>query len=37
MISEYQRNYIAFLDILGFKEMLKSRTCAQIVQIFRGN
>jgi hypothetical protein len=34
MISEYQRNYIAFLDILGFKEMLKSRTCTQIVQIF---
>lgn len=34
MPNEYVNSYIAFLDILGFKELVRSHTCPEIVKIF---
>lgn len=33
-MKEYSRYYIAFLDLLGFKEIVKAKTCSEIVDIF---
>lgn len=32
-MHEYKKHYIAFLDILGFKEMIKDKTCEDIHKI----
>jgi len=34
-IYEYTDSYIAFLDILGFKELIGKNTCSEIMEIFR--
>ena len=34
MLNEYMNCYIAFLDILGFKGLVQSRSCEEIVRIF---
>ncbi len=34
MNKEYENCYIAFLDLLGFKELVKTQTCEQILKIF---
>lgn len=34
MNNEYINCYIAFLDILGFKELVRSHTCAEILKVF---
>ena len=31
----YKDHYVAFMDLLGFKEMIKDRSCDDIVSIFR--
>ena len=33
-MAEYTQYYLAFLDLLGFKEIIKNRTCSEIVDIF---
>lgn len=33
-MAEYTQYYLAFLDLLGFKEIVKNRTCSEIVDIF---
>lgn len=33
-MTEYTQYYLAFLDLLGFKEIIKNRTCSEIVEIF---
>lgn len=33
-VKKYQEYYVAFLDILGFKALLKDRTCEEIYSIF---
>lgn len=33
-MNEYSRCYFAFLDLLGFKEIVKNKSCSQIVDIF---
>lgn len=32
--KEYSDYYFAFIDILGFKEIVKTKTCAEIIEIF---
>ena len=34
MSSEYVNSYIAFLDILGFKELVRTHTCEEILKVF---
>lgn len=34
MEKEYTNCYIAFLDILGFKKMIESKTCSEIYEIY---
>ena len=34
MSSEYVNSYIAFLDILGFKELVRTHTCKEILKVF---
>lgn len=34
MSKQYTNCYIAFLDILGFKELIKTRTCDELCEIF---
>lgn len=34
MNEKYENCYIAFLDLLGFKELVKTQTCEQILKIF---
>ncbi|RGC97242.1 hypothetical protein DW194_17090 [Subdoligranulum sp. AM16-9] len=34
MNEKYENCYIAFLDLLGFKELVKTHTCEQILKIF---
>lgn len=34
MKEKYENCYIAFLDLLGFKELVKTQTCEQILKIF---
>ena len=34
MDNTYNHCYFAFLDLLGFKEIVKTRTCSEIVEIF---
>lgn len=34
MNQTYENCYIAFLDLLGFKELVKKQTCEQILEIF---
>ena len=33
-MAEYTQYYLAYLDLLGFKEIVKRRTCSEIVGIF---
>lgn len=33
-MPKYQEHFVAFLDILGFKSLLKDRTCEEIYSIF---
>jgi len=33
-MKEYSSYYIAFLDLLGFKEIVKNKTCNEIAEIF---
>ena len=33
-MKEYQQCYFAFLDLLGFKQLINIKTCSEIVQIF---
>lgn len=33
--SDYTRCYVAFLDVLGFKEKIKNRTCQDILNIYK--
>lgn len=33
-MKEYKECYIAFLDLLGFKNMISHKTCAEILEIF---
>ena len=33
-MAEYTHYYLAFLDLLGFKEIVKTKTCSEIVDIF---
>jgi len=33
-MTEYTQYYLAYLDLLGFKEIVKNRTCSEIVDIF---
>ena len=33
-MAEYTQYYLAFLDLLGFKEIVKNRSCSEIVNIF---
>lgn len=33
-MSEYTHYYFAFLDLLGFKEIVKTKTCSEIANIF---
>lgn len=33
-MSDYQNCYIAFLDLLGFKDIINGRSCQEIAQVF---
>lgn len=33
-MRDYSQYYFAFLDLLGFKEIVKSKTCEEIAEIF---
>ena len=33
--NKYTESYIAFLDILGFKELVKDSYCSDIIDIFK--
>ncbi len=33
-MKEYSQCYFAFIDLLGFKEIIKIKTCSEIVEIF---
>ena len=33
-MKEYSHCYFAFIDLLGFKEIVKKKTCSEIVSIF---
>lgn len=34
-MAEYQNCYVAFLDLLGFKELIKNRSCDEIMSVFQ--
>lgn len=33
-MEDYTRCYCAFIDILGFKRIVQSKTCSEIIGIF---
>ena len=33
-MNEYKEYYIAFIDVLGFKQMVQEKTCKEIVDIY---
>ncbi len=33
-MNEYSQYYFAFIDLLGFKELVKNKTCSEILDIF---
>lgn len=37
MNMEYQECYIAFLDMLGFKNLIKEKECDYLLKVFEKN
>ncbi|MEE0862719.1 MAG: hypothetical protein U0L79_07030 [Lachnospiraceae bacterium] len=33
-MNDYKEYYIAFIDVLGFKQMVQEKTCKEIVDIY---
>jgi len=34
-MDEYKEYYIAFIDVLGFKQMIKEKTCQEVVNVYK--